>query len=387
MKKIRNIFILVLIILLCHYIFKLLIVEHNFTYKINKYNIAEHFYKKDSHYYDLVITNKLNTYTYTINKNLSKQKKIIKDIKEYKSNNLKCIIPIYKKNINTNIYCNLDNNQVSNDYLLKTKNEDFNKIKNKIKKYKIELPSSNTKKKKYKKLYIYNKNINNNTFYIWNYKGIYVLNNNTNNYVKILDYDLYDNVMNCVVDKYYVLFENTDVNGIENIYYYDSNKNKLELFKLKEKLDKDSYINGVVDNLIYVTDRRNKKEYSIDIKHKKIKEVDDEQSSYIIYKNNKKKKLSKSDYFMSDQIFEKVNSNYKYFMKDNKIYKRLKGSKNNILLLELKDIVEWKVVNDEIVILVDNIIYSYSEIGGLRKILENDELRYNYKNIYSMENN
>ena len=193
--------------------------------------------------------------------------------------------------------------------------------------------------------------------------------------------------MSCVVDKYYVLFENTDVNGIENIYYYDSNKDKLDLFKLKNKLNKDSYINGVVDDLIYVTDRKNKKEYTIDVKHKKIKEIDDEQSSYIIFKNNKKKELSKSDFLIKNQYFEKTNSNYNYFIKDNKIYKKLKGTKNNILLLELNDIVEWKVINDEIIILVDNTIYYYSDDTGLRKILENNELRYNYKNIYNMGKN
>ena len=385
-KKIKSIFLLLVIIIICHYGFKLLIVEHNFSYKVNNYKIDEHFYMRKGHHYDIIITNKKENYTYTIDKNLSKKKRIIKDIKEYKSNNLKCIIPIYKKDIDNNIYCNLDNNQVSNDYLLKSNNTDFDKIKKKIKKYKIKLPSSDDTKKKYKKLYVYNKNIDNNNFYVWNYKGIYVL-NNENNYIKILDYDLYDNIMSCVVDKYYVLFENTSVNGIENIYYYDSKKDKLNVFKLKEKLDKDSYINGVVDNLIYVTDRRNKKEYTIDIRKKKIKEIDDEQSSYIIYKNNKQKNLSKSDFLIKDQYFEKTNSNYKYFIKDNKIYKKLKGTKNNILLLELNDIVEWKAIDDEIIILVDNTIYYYNDSTGLRKILKNNELRYNYKNIYNIGKN
>ena len=386
MKKIKSIFLLLIIIIICHYGFKLLIVEHNFSYKVNKYKIDEHFYMRKGHHYDIVITNKLENYTYTIDKNLSKKKRIIKDIKVYKMNNLKCIIPIYKKNIDTSIYCNLDNNQVSNDYLLKSNNESFKKIKKKIKKYNIKLPKNINSKTKYKKLFIYNKNTNNNNFYIWDYKGIYIL-NKENKYVKILDYDLYDNIMSCVVDKYYVLFENTDVNGIENIYYYDSNKDKLDLFKLKNKLNKDSYINGVVDDLIYVTDRKNKKEYTIDVKHKKIKEIDDEQSSYIIFKNNKKKELSKSDFLIKNQYFEKTNSNYNYFIKDNKIYKKLKGTKNNILLLELNDIVEWKVINDEIIILVDNTIYYYSDDTGLRKILENNELRYNYKNIYNMGKN
>ena len=68
-----------------------------------------------------------------------------------------------------------------------------------------------------------------------------ILNNKELKYQKILNYDLYDNIMAVSIDRYYVLFENTDVNGIKNIYYYDSKNKKLNTFKLKEKLSKDSY--------------------------------------------------------------------------------------------------------------------------------------------------
>lgn len=400
-SKIKTIFILLIVIIVFYYGFKLLIVEHNFSYKINNYKIDEHFYIDGNHYYDLIISKKKENYTYTIKENLHKQKRIIKDIKTYKSNNLICIVPIYKNEINTNIYCDLDNTQVSNDYLIKTKNEDFKKIKNKIKKNNIKLPSSNNTKKKYKKLTIYNKNIiEDDTYYIWNYKGIYVLNKDNNKYQKILDYDLYDNIMSCVVDRYYVLFENTNVSGIENIYYYDSIKNKLNVFKLKEKIAKDSYINGVADNLIYVTDRKNKKEYTINIKKKKIQEVDQDQTSYIKYEKGKKKNLSKSDFLIKDQYFnnefikdKKVTNNEEliysdknyYYREDNKIYRSLNINKSkSTLLFELDDIKEWKVIKDEIIVLVDDTIYSYRDDTGLRKILRSNELKYNYKNIYNV---
>ena len=400
-NKIKRIIILLVIILICYYGFKLLIVEHNFNYTIDKYKISEHFYINKTHFYDLVINDKKNNYIYTINENMNKKKKIITSIKTYKSNNLLCIIPTYKKNINKNIYCNIDNKQVSNDYLIKSGNEDFKKIRKKIKKYHISLPTSSDKKTKYKKLSIYNKNIvENNVYYVWNYKGIYVIDKNNNKYKKILEYDLYDNVLNCIVKNNFVLFENTKVTGIENVYYYDFNKDKLNKFKLKEKISKDSYINGVVDNLIYITDRRNKKEYTLDIRRKKLEEIDEEQTKYIVYINGKKKTLSKSDYFMSDQLFENVyikdskitqseelirSGKYYYFKEDNKIYKVLNtNKKSSILLLELNDIKEWKVINDELIILVDDTIYSYKDETGLRKILKSNELNYNYKNIYKV---
>ena len=84
-NKLKGIFILLIIILVCYYGFKLLIIEHNFTYKVNDYNIDEHFYINKTHYYDLIITKKKENYTYTINENFHKKKKIIKEIKNYKS--------------------------------------------------------------------------------------------------------------------------------------------------------------------------------------------------------------------------------------------------------------------------------------------------------------
>lgn len=403
MKKFKRLLLVIFLLVLVYGGYKILIKEHELIYTIDKYNVYEHFHMEDNHYYDLIISKDKNTYTYTLNKNLSKEKGIIKSIKTFKSNKLVCIVPIYKSKVEKNVYCNLNNEEISIDYLLKTNNEDFKVIKKKLKKYKIKYPSTSIVYKKYKKNTVFQENIlDNYNFYIWNYKGILVLNNKELKYQKVLDYDLYDNIMATTVDKYYVLFENTDVNGIKNIYYYDSKKNKLNIFKLKDKLDKDSYINGVIDNVIYVTDRKNKKEYEIDIKKETIERVDND-VNYVIYEDGNKKIISKSDFFMNDQYFNNVNikdkevtdsldlvkeGNYYYYYKNSKIYKALETNKEKSkLLLELDDIKEWYVYDDVIVIMAKDTIYTYTDKEGLRRIVKSNELKYNYKNIYKIGKN
>ncbi len=399
MEKIKRLILVIFLLIIVYGCYKIMIKEHHFTYKVNKYKVQEHFYINKNHYYDITINKKNNNYTYTLNKNLSKEKVIIKSIKTFKSNNLVCIVPIYKKDIELNIYCNLDNKQVSNDYLLKTYNSDFKIIKKKIKKYKIKLPSTSNTITNYKKLKVFKNNIlNNYNYYIWNYKGVYSLSKNKLNYKKILNYDLYDNVMSTTVKEYFVLFENNSVNGIKKVYLYNSKNNKLTSFKLDKIISKDSYINGVVDNLIYVTDKKEKKEYTINIFNKKITQVDNN-LKYIIYENNEKKKLSKSDYFMENQYFNKfivdnkITSsrelikvgNYYYYYENSKIYKVLDTNiKNRTLLLELTDIKEWTVYDDMIIIMANDTVYSYTEKEGLRKIVKSNELKYNYKNIYKV---
>ena len=254
MNRIKKVFLVVFLLVLVYLGYKILIKEHTYTYTVDKYKVNEHFYINKEHKYDFTINKDKENYTYTLNKDLSKENRIIKNIKTFKSNNLVCIVPIYNKNIDLNVYCDLDNQEVSIDYLIKTYNEDFKVIKKKIKKYKINYPNSSKVYKKYKKNTVFYENIlDNYNYYIWSYKGILVLNNKELKYQKVLNYDLYDNIMATSIDRYYVIFENTDVNGIKNIYYYDSKKNKLNTFKLKDKIDKDSYINGVVNNIIYVT--------------------------------------------------------------------------------------------------------------------------------------
>lgn len=158
------------------------------------------------------------------------------------------------KKIQNNIYCTYKNKAVSNNILLD--NEDFKKILNKAK---IKINKPKDSKINYKNLTIFKENISDNYKYIiWDYKGIYIISKNKQIYQKILNKDLYDNIMSTVVDKYFVLFDNTSVNGIETIYYYDLVKNKLKSFKLEDKISKDSYINGVFNNLIYITDKKEK---------------------------------------------------------------------------------------------------------------------------------
>ena len=369
--------------------------KHNVEYKIGKYNINEKFYiEEKSHNYEFKITNKKETYSFILNSNVNKRKKIIKDIKIYKKNNIKCIIPIYVKDISKNIYCLENNNQVSNYYL--KDNDNFKSIIEDTKKYKVNLPSDSEKYKEFKKIKVYQNNINDNTAYIiWNYKGIYILKNNELKQQKFLNYDLYDNIMSTTTSNYFVLFENSNVMGIEKIHYYDIKNDKYKIFKLKDKISKDSYINGVYDDLIYVTDNKKKIQYTINVKKEKIEEVGKEELGYIKYTNNKKEEMNKSDFFMKEQLFdnEKIENkkitNSKdlvkedqiyYYLDNNKFYKNINGY-NSILLFELDNIKDWKINNKDLIIFVDDLVYIYNDELGLRKIIEYNELNYNYKNI------
>lgn len=201
--------------------------------------------------------------------------------------------------------------------------------------------------------------------------------------------------MSTTTSKYFVLFENSDVMGIENIHYYDIKKDKYKVYKLKEKISKDSYINGVYDDLIYVTDKEKKIQYAVNLKKEEIDVVGKEELGYIKYVYNEKEILNKSDFFMKEQYFtnERIkDSNITkstdlikdkqiyYYLEDNKFYKNINGY-NSIYLFNKNNIKDWNVWYDSIIINIDDAIYQYNDKKGLRKIVEYNELNYNYKNI------
>ena len=396
MKKKAILIIVVLLLLYGTYLlYKHSIKEYKLSYKISKYKVEEHYYKTTNHEYDIKIEKNKKIYTYTLENNFNKKKKIIKDIKTVKKDNISCIIPLYRKEIDLDVYCLLDNKQVSIDYLKKANNESFKSIQNKIKKYKIKYPSSTDTKETYQKVTTYNNNIEDNQiYYIWDYKGIYIIEKDNNNYQEILSYDLYDNIMSCIVNGNYLLWENTSVKGIDTVYYYNHKNKKLKKIKLEKPISKDSYINGVINNKIYITDRKKKREYVFDMNTLKLTPIDSDGTKYISYLNNKKKEYSKSDFFMNDQLFIKQEHNSKidkdgwvsnrnfYYQEENKIVKV--QNNNTVLLLELNNIKEWQIVGVEIILLREDTIYAYNEKKGLRKIVEEKELNYNYENIYKI---
>lgn len=392
-KQIKIIIILFLLIIPILFLRKVFIREYDIIYEKNKYIINEIYkYKDKTDTYEINIKNKNQELTYILNNDFNKNKKIIKNLKVYKENNLTCILPIYTKKIENKLYCLKDNIQVSNYYL--KDNDSYKKILKKAKNHKIKTYSENKKTSTYKKVQVYDNNISReDLFTIWDYKGISIIENDKKRYIKFLDYDLYDDVKTIIYDKYFVLFENNHVDGIKNIHYYDLEKDKLKIYNPEIVISKDFYINGVVDNLIYVTDNKTKKEYTINLKKEEITQIN-KANEYLTYYDNEFKSLTKSDFFMETQIFnnkkvidkkisneEHIKENNIYYFLENNNFYRQRINRNKELLFSLDEIKEWKIISDKIIIISEDTLYLYDDNRGLVPIVKSNELNYNYENI------
>lgn len=392
-KEIKIIIVLFLLIIPILFLRKVFIRKYDILYEKNKYIINEKYeYKNKEHTYEINIKNKKQEITYLLNNDFNKTKKIIKNLKVYKENNITCFLPLYIEKTNNKLYCLKDNMQVSNYYL--KDNDSYKKILKKVKKYKINNYSENTKTTKFKQLQVYKNNISSeDIFTVWDYKGINIIEKDKTSYIKFLDYDLYDDIKTIIFDNYFILFENNHVEGIKNIHYYDLEKDKLKIYNPEIIISKDFYINGVVDNLIYVTDNKNKKEYTINLKKEEILQIN-KANEYLTYSNNEFYNLTKSDFFMEKQIFnnkkvldkniskeEHIKENNIYYFIENNNFYRQKSKRNKELLFSADEIKEWKIVSDKIVFISKDTLYLFDDNRGLVPIIKSNELNYNYENI------
>ena len=386
--------IILTIILILHMIKK----EHNVKYNINNYNVEEKFYIIDKkHNYDLIVSNKKNKYNFSNYNDFDKSKKIVKKVVEKESDKTKCIILVYKDKTNSNVLCNNNKQVVSLNYLKDRNKEIYNKIIKMFKKdkYNIDINDNNT-------ISIYKDNIDNNEiFTLWNYKGLFKANNNESNYKKLLDEDKYENDLALLVDKFYVFMDtNNKYNGFK-LYYYDILKDKLKIFdKTKYKIDDDVYFCGTYNKLLYIYDKRYKKQYTFNPSNGKLKKVGDKEKGFYLLKNNKLELVNYYEfkeilYFNSPIKEDKLNElynpkeiylidNYYYiYSNEGNFYKvYIDNIKDGILLFKMEDISSYIIKNNRIIFTKEDTLYNYDETNGLRRIIDYNELIYNYKNMY-----
>ncbi|MBR6948941.1 MAG: hypothetical protein IKH54_01985 [Bacilli bacterium] len=385
--------------------------SHNMSYSIlndkTSFLVKED-YKKSSEYDDynfFVNDSNGKLYIFSSDLNYNKQRKVLSDIAYYSDDNISCILPIYKKNNYGNVVCNYNGKQVDYSYLVTNKydtkkiDEKFLSVgykKDKRINYNITTSEYNGKKSIFT---IYDENIlDNYTFAIWNYDGVLLINNKKKETRDYYTNDVYNNSFSTIVGKYYLVINFRSITeklyDINYVNLEDYGKNS---FFIKAGINSDMYINGIYDNKLYLTDLKDKKQIILN-PYKENFEIIEGESLYKYYDGEKMTDLSKKDFFSDKKVFDnyqvrkitdsfgnvdiKKYGNFYYFSKDGVFYKVHESNLNYpIKLFKFDNVVEWKLEKGDIGFVSDDTYYLYSESEGIKPILKNNELRFNYENI------
>ena len=393
-KKISLIIILCVIFIGLQLVFWHYKNKHIISYTINSFNINEEYNVKIKDSYYINIIKDSNIYSYQFQSKYF-GKNIITDIKYYEDEKFECILPIFNNQIIFDITCLNKNDKLNYTYLHNMDNisEQLLDFARNIEQYDIKKFKNESKIIDVDNYNIYVNNINKNVS-VETYRGLII---NTKK-IDLFNNDIY-NRLSVYTNNYYIVPSYKDEYEFNEFYIVNLNNSKVKKIKLDYNISYSSYFEGIDGNTIYLFDPDNKMQYKIDCKRQKVSRIGSLNSDINIYEDGKWTKKSVSDvmknnyYFNFNNYRKKINNdeyqdfvnNYIYtFIRNENGYKVFKSNKYtpNLknYLFDVSDIDSIIYDNDNFYFKKDDYIGYYSEISGIKKIIQSNELLFN-KNI------
>ena len=374
--------------------------EHNINYikKLGdkEYAINEIYNKnKKVDYYYITIKTPDKEFVFDIDNIFNKQKNIVENIYLYEKNELTCLYPIFLGGETADLQCNIDGKLYS--YLTIKDKYNLSEFIEALPNYNEGL-KNNKEFDDYYDLKVYKNNIQDKeSIILYNYKNIITLTKALKKEKNFAEKDVYKNKDGILVDKYYIL-PNYDTTGTHPSFkIIDIKKNDYVNLPLKENISSNYYINGIVDNILYIFDKTNKTQYSINPKENSYEVESSNDNIGKAYIDGKWSEVTTFDLANKNIIFTedltKVKESYDYIFKNNKYYYYVDNDtfyKSYILdptkkveLFKASDVSVIKLVNDNIYYIQDITLYRYKD-NSIIPILERKEFKYNKENIYEI---
>lgn len=243
--------------------------------------------------------------------------RLVKQVKYYKGN-YTCVYPVFKKYKQlTDVLC-LDQGVLKNYQQVKGREPEldaFVKTLEKDQLYQDQFVNDLSDSYQVGALTVYKKNVIDGHFLaINNYRGIYTINNNNPRILYELNLfkeDAYHRNLTALSGPYYMSANYDDDYEFNSIKIVNIKNNEVDTLALKTPISFNSYIQGVVDNDVYLVDKTNRKQYKINLKGRSIYEVGNETTKTTYYDQGRVSELT---------IYDVVNSE-KYFNVEMRIHK------------------------------------------------------------------
>ncbi len=334
--------------------------NYQVDYTIDSVKITESYDKKQNLYKFIFQTNNKN-FVYQIKHKYIHKKKLITKVEIKEKDDTICIIPTSKK-IETYPLCNQNNElisyqQVDNLELINKKNIDNNKTD------------------EYNNIKIYN--LNNKKYFIWNYKGFDIIDKNQKESIQIMEEDTYNIPLIMKTKNNLLLADYKSKYKFNKFYKINTQNNKVKEITSNEEFSFESYMMGSYKNKVYFMDKKNKKEYEIQLNKSSIRKISSKNKGKVL-KNNEWEEISLNK-LSSEEIHFTSNQLFNYKIIDNKLYLLIDDYKIKVSNYEIKDIVE--IENDTVYYLVNDQLYAFQPQEGETLILSNFEWNFNYKNM------
>ena len=398
MKKYIKISIVIIVVfliieILFFFFYKGRTVQYEVLNKNEKYKVYEKYVrdKSDSYYYLKIEFSDL-IFNMQVPDIYGNDSYIVKDVYSFQDDNYTCILPIFiDDSVQTDILCrksgkdiiylyrNVKNDSLSLDnfalsmekygYLLNGKNEVS------ASKYGISILSSDLP-----------------VIAIPSYHGLYIIDNGVS-FVNLFSSDVYKQPIQGVVDKYYVVADYDEHYSFDKFKIVDLVSKKVKQISSNNSISMNSYVQGIVDNCIYIMDSSNKKQYCLDIEKMTITLVGNLKKGILYYNGSEFVSRNVYDALNEELLFNTAMSqdgdDYVYF--NNNIYYSYRKVNDNYDVyisyadmpslytraFSISSIDRVQYAKDFVYYIEDDVLYSYSSKTGVNKVLTYQEFYYN----------
>lgn len=401
-KTISFSFVIILLFFVYQFLITLVKDNHHITYSISKdvlFNIEEKYIKEGKQdYYLIKVNSDDKNFVFKVENTFNKQKNIVEDIEVIEQNGYYCLgLDLVGQGKYSYPECLKDN--ITYSYSSIKKDVDLSNYVSKIVDKEFDKYSSESIKKDELGLIVNRDYIDDNEIImVYAYKQINLFYTNYSRSFSFSGLDNYKNTYGRLVGNYYLIPKVTSLPIFDTFVKYDVVDGIKKEITLPKSITKQSYINGVDSNKLYIFDKSNKEQIEIDPVNNKTKIVGSVDNDGITFINGKKQAISvydlekeevlfeekKDDYSFDDGEYIASNDYYAIYKKDNSYYKLYKEYQDvPVLLFVEEDIKNIKVREDNVYFIKENGLYKYNQYGIFGLAYRN-EFVYNSDNIYDV---
>lgn len=333
-------------------------VDYEKSYVVDDYDIKET-YDKEKQIYTFIAMYEDRVYEYAIKSKFVHKKRLIDSLEILEEDSEVCVL-LKSEKLDTYPQCFKNGESVDYD-LIDIKLDDF---------YKRE--ETEKKKVEYENISVLRSQQLN--YAVWNSRGYYYINSDMKKTISFLEEESYYNNLSIAVDNY-VLTPNYDEDySFKHIYVLDLKTGKYVDWALDNEISFNFYYIGIKDGIVYLLDRKNRTEYSLNPKKRKIEVVSVNDEGKIWnhgWETVSMTKLVGEDYeFSYDYLFN-------YFVNGDILYYKGEGFQNTTKVSNRKVTKLIGVKDDTCFYLVGSKLYSYNPLCGETLLASYSEWEFN----------
>ncbi|MDD2469540.1 MAG: hypothetical protein PHI22_01225 [Bacilli bacterium] len=368
---------------------------------------------RNNYYYEISNDNTI-LFSFKIVGNYVGVTKFLKDLIIYKGTNYICMYPIFKDEAEPmDVICN---NQ-GKLYLygaLKGQKADLDAYVLSLKASGYHHPSwdaPNLGTKPIDNFHLYINNITSDqNLVVWQYKGFHRITDRGEKFFTLISKDKYEPVLTTMVNQYYVIPDYADSYKFTRMFITNLISGSMDTLNLGTSIAYDSFIQGVVDNKIYLIDRNNKRQYTIDIYKKETEVTGDENNDTKYYNNGKWEKRTIYEVIDNNLVFDveqdipnnlkalkpmyvdavggETDGYYYLYIKENNnisVYRVDKQNTNIMtLLFKINAVKNIRYASGDIYFISNDTLYMYRSSLGLKPLIKYSEFIFNKSNLYNV---